>query len=99
MYLPTGSYLKYNNPHKLSLYLASELPVIIWKEAAEAKFVEENNVGLTVNNLLEISPLLDKLTKEQYDMLAQNAKVTGQKLRKGYYTSSAINAAIKVLKK
>lgn len=35
-----GDYLRYNNPHKLSLYLSSGLPVIIWKYAAEAAFVE-----------------------------------------------------------
>ena len=39
----TGEYLKINNPHKLSLYLVSGIPVIIWSEAAEAKFVRENN--------------------------------------------------------
>ncbi|NRO11242.1 Beta-1,6-galactofuranosyltransferase WbbI [Lactobacillus helveticus] len=47
----TGNYLRYNDPHKLSLYLASGIPVIIWKKAAEAKFVEENKVGITVDSL------------------------------------------------
>lgn len=29
-----GQYLRYNNPHKLSLYLSSGLPVVIWNKAA-----------------------------------------------------------------
>lgn len=32
----TGAYLRYNNPHKTSLYLACGMPVIVWKEAAIA---------------------------------------------------------------
>ena len=38
-----GEYLQYNNPHKLSLYLASGIPVVIWDKAAEAEFVKQNN--------------------------------------------------------
>jgi len=36
-----GSYLKINNPHKTSLYLASGIPIIIWKKAALARFVRK----------------------------------------------------------
>ena len=36
-----GEYMKYNNPHKTSLYLASGLPVIIWEKAAMAKYIEK----------------------------------------------------------
>ena len=39
-----GEYLKFNNPHKTSLYLSCGIPVIIWKEAALADFVEEHKV-------------------------------------------------------
>ncbi|UXZ08780.1 hypothetical protein F1B95_08005 [Clostridium perfringens] len=28
-----GEYTKFNTPHKLSMYIASEIPVIVWKEA------------------------------------------------------------------
>mgnify|MGYP007079152982 FL=1 len=33
-----GEYLKYNNPHKTSLYIRCELPVIIWDQAALSDF-------------------------------------------------------------
>lgn len=59
----TGEYLRYNNPHKLSLYLSSGLPVIIWKDAAEAKFVCENGVGYTIDSLREIPELMEKFLK------------------------------------
>ena len=37
-----GEYLKVNNPHKTSLYLASGIPVIIWKEAAWLSLLNAN---------------------------------------------------------
>ena len=46
----TGNYLRYNNPHKLSLYISSGVPVVIWKEAALATFVKEKGLGLCVNS-------------------------------------------------
>ncbi|HFI0845575.1 TPA: glycosyl transferase, partial [Streptococcus suis] len=49
----TGNYLRYNNPHKLSLYLSSGRPVIVWSKSAEAKFVEENNIGFAVDSLFD----------------------------------------------
>lgn len=46
-----GDYLRYNNPHKLSLYLASGMPVILWDQAATAAFVLANNAGAAVPTL------------------------------------------------
>jgi hypothetical protein len=54
----TGKYLRYKNPHKLSFYLASGLPVIIWKQAAEAQFVEENKVSICVDSLYELEDVM-----------------------------------------
>ena len=53
-----GEYLRINNPHKTSLYLASGIPVIIWSKAALAEFIEKNKCGITVDSLYEIA---DKL--------------------------------------
>ena len=41
-----GEYLRINNPHKTSLYLASGIPVIIWSKAALAEFIEKNKCGI-----------------------------------------------------
>ncbi len=86
----TGEYLRYNNPHKLSLYLASGLPVIIWKEAAEAKFVEENEAGLAVNSLEEARKLIDGITEEVYREMARRAFEIGEGLRKGVRLEAAL---------
>ena len=95
---PYGVYLKLNNPHKLSLYLASGLPVIIWNEAAEAAFVEKHKVGLTVASLRELPTVLASITEEQYATLAANARDIGNRLRAGSFTKAAVEAAERLIR-
>lgn len=95
----TGAYMRYNNPHKLSLYLSAGLPVIIWKEAAEAEFVERHGVGFTVSSLRELKPVLDEVTKEQYERYADATEKLADKLKKGNYTKTAIEKAETILTK
>lgn len=90
----TGRYLRYNNPHKCSLYLASGLPVIIWKEAALAAFVEGNSVGIAIGSLLELKERIDTVSPEAYAQMRKNAAMIGQKLRAGYYTRRALDRIV-----
>ena len=89
-----GEYLRINNPHTTSLYLSSGIPVVIWKEAALADFVIENNVGIAVDSLENIESILGKVTKEDYDKMKKNAYKLSKKLRSGYFTMNAINKCI-----
>ena len=92
----SGQYLKYNNPHKLSLFLSSGLPVIIWKEAAEANFVEENGVGITVDNLLRLNEILNDMTNERYEQIIDNIRALRSKLCRGDFAIKAIKKALKL---
>ncbi len=92
-----GEYLKYNNPHKLSLYLSSGLPVVIWKGAAEAKFVDDNKVGLLVNSLYELENKLAQFDKNQYEEMCRSVTKVEEKLKSGYFGEQAILEAIKRL--
>ena len=93
----TGEYLKYNNPHKLSLYLASGLPVIIWKEAAEADFVQKDNLGICVDSLSELPEVLKSIDKEKYIQMANNVSEFSRKLTNGHYTYNALQKAEKLI--
>jgi len=86
----SGQYLRYNNPHKLSLYISSGIPVIIWKEAAEAGFVEENKVGITVQNVKELEGIFDTLTAVEYETMVKNVRKIGKALCKGEYGEEAL---------
>ena len=95
----TGEYLRYNNPHKLSLYLSAGLPVIIWKEAAEAEFVERTGAGLTVASLYEVKEILDNMTEEQYKGYASAAETIAEQLKRGSYMTAALEKAEQILGK
>ena len=94
----TGEYLRYNNPHKLSLYLSAGLPVIIWKEAAESDFVLKNKVGLAVNSLQEAAEIINSISEEEYYTLVNHAEALSRLLKAGSYTHNAIKKAEEVLK-
>ena len=91
----SGEYLRYNNPHKLSLYLASGLPVVIWKEAAEARFVRDNGVGIVVGSLREVKDAILRLSEQEYEIMQNNVLAISQKLRNGFYTRQAIETILK----
>ncbi|MGI6512625.1 MAG: hypothetical protein ACOX1W_09465 [Catenisphaera adipataccumulans] len=94
-----GEYLRVNNPHKTSLYLASGLPVIIWKEAAMAKFIKNHHCGICVNSLDEIHDAIKGLSSEDYVYLKTEAEKVGEKLRDGYYLNAAIHSCMQKLDK
>ena len=85
-----GSYLRYNNPHKTSLYLAAGIPVIIWEEAAMAEFIRKEGCGITVRSLGGLKDTLDKISEEEYREMREKAKAIGKKLREGNYTRRAL---------
>lgn len=87
-------YLRYNNPHKFSLYLAAGLPVITWNESAIAKMVIENNIGVTVNTLVGLNQQLANISPQQYLAMQQNAMILGNKISRGYYLQKLINQII-----
>lgn len=89
-----GNYMKINNPNRLSLYLANDLPVITWKKAGLAKYVEDNKIGFTVDALTEIDGILSKMSSEQYDEILTNVKSIGEKIRNGFFAQKAIKEAI-----
>lgn len=86
----TGEYLKYNDPHKTSLYLAAGMPVIVWEEAAIADFVRENKVGITVKSLFELENEIEKVTDKEYEEMCANASEISKLLRQGFFTERAL---------
>lgn len=92
---PTGNYLRYNNPHKLSLYLASGLPVIVWTDSAEADFVLKNGLGLTVSSLRELETQLSDLSEEDYSVFLSNVRKVSKQLRDGHFLKQALSRSIK----
>lgn len=78
-----GEYLKYNNPHKFSLYIAAGIPVITWKKAAIAEFIERKNIGITVNSLEELEKILINLSEKEYEEKLKNVLKIREKIING----------------
>ena len=85
-----GDYIRYNNPHKFSLYLSLGLPIVVWKEAAIAKFITENKIGVTISNFLELEDLAQKVNPETYKSYLNNIKTVSEKVRSGYFLRTAL---------
>jgi hypothetical protein len=86
----TGNYMKINNPHKLSLYIALNLPIIVWNGAAVSKFVEDNGLGFSINSLSDISGKLSALTYADYDFFQKNLANFNAKVTSGEYLIASI---------
>lgn len=93
----TGEYLKYNNPHKTSLYLSAGMPVIVWNQAAIAEFVLKNKVGIAVNSLYELENRICNISENEYLLMCENAKNLSVKIRSGYYFYHALDVSLSLL--
>lgn len=78
-----GQYLRYNSPHKCSLYLARGIPLIVWDKSAIASFVQEKRIGIVINSLRDIKNSINSLTQEQRIEIVNNAMQMGNQLRHG----------------
>lgn len=88
-----GEYLKVNNPHKTSLYLAAGIPVIVWSRSAMAEFVLKENIGITVESLNNISEAIGKIGESEYQVMLRNVSRISEKLRNGFYTKAVLAKA------
>lgn len=93
-----GAYLKYNNPHKTSLYLLCGLPVIVWDKAAIASFIVDNNLGISISNLKDLNAVLENLTEADYKLMKANVQSVQEKVMNGKFVGDAVKKALEKLK-
>ncbi len=87
---PTGRYLQYNNPHKVSLYISSGIPVIIWDKAALSKYISDNSLGYSVGSLRDVANLISTGVDDLND-IKRNVIEEGKRLREGDYLNQALD--------
>lgn len=93
----TGNYLKYNNPHKMSLYIAAGKPVIIWDEAAQAEFVKEHGIGIAIKSLEQLPEILYDISEDEYQDMCNKLAGLQNRVKKGQYLSDAAMQAMQLL--
>lgn len=89
-----GDYLRINNPHKTSLYLAAGLPVVIWDQAALAPFIKEHGTGIAVPSLSALANVLNSTSAEEYTRMRENVRDISKRLRDGHFLKHAIDEAM-----
>lgn len=90
-----GNYLKYNYPHKLSLYLAGGIPVIAPRASAISGFISDHHIGILIDNLADLQEL--QITDEHYRQLKNNVSAIKHHLRAGKFFGAAVAAAERAL--
>lgn len=84
------NYTRYNAPHKVSLYLALGLPVIVWKESAIAEWVTAYQLGFAIGSLEEIDGIFASISEAELLKLKERTNKFSQLLRKGIFTKNAL---------
>lgn len=87
---PIGRYLSYNTSHKISLYLVTGKPVIIWSGCALADWIVKNGLGITVDSLDEIHGRLSDISLSEYNYLQSNIQLYRKKLICGKFLHGLI---------
>ena len=89
-----GEYLRYNNPHKASLYIRCHLPLIVWDESGLAPFVRAHRIGICLHSLEDLEETLSRISPEEYAALYANVVQLSSALGTGSMMRAAIHAPL-----
>ena len=85
-----GLYQKINSPHKASLYLVARLPLIVSTEAAIAKIVVEEKIGIAVHSLRDIEAIISGMSESDYAEMLANVEKYAERLKSGSNLMTAV---------
>lgn len=90
-------YNQFNNPTKLSMYLAAGLPVIVSSKTYHAQLVEKHGIGLVIDDLNEIDQIFSRMSPEDYHRLLENVKSWQEAVASGFFIKRALIAMLRTL--
>lgn len=91
-----GVYQKINSPHKASMYICAELPLIVSEESAIASIVKKENLGILVKSIHDIPDVVETLEEKQYQEILSNVVKYSERLKKGVNTMTCMEELEKV---
>jgi hypothetical protein len=83
-----GNYLRFNAPHKFSLYIAAGLPVIAPTDSAVGHFIKASNIGFLVNSLYDLDRI--NISDDDYLAMKRNVFMLREKIIRGHFFTSAL---------
>lgn len=87
-----AEYLRFNSPHKASMYIVAELPLIVWSQSAIASLVKESGIGICLDSLEELPEVLSDTTDDSYRTIIDNVKKVKKDLVKGNHLRTAVES-------
>lgn len=90
-------YTQFNNPTKLSFYLAAGLPVITMSRTPHAALIQDRHLGLVVDDLDQIDRVLANLKQSDYQEMLNAIVPWQQAITSGFFVQRALMAAIQTL--
>ncbi|MET3357707.1 UNVERIFIED_ORG: hypothetical protein ABIC58_001067 [Leuconostoc holzapfelii] len=88
-------YGEYNNPLKLSLYLASGLPVITLSNTAHASWIKARGVGIVIDRLVDIEAAIEAVSEDDYYKMLDNVKPWQKAVSNGFFAKGAALEAVR----
>lgn len=67
------------------MYLAADEPVIVWREASFAPFIEANHLGLVIDDLSQLPDTLAAVSEEDYHAMIARVQAMGPLIRNGFF--------------
>lgn len=86
----TGNYIRYNCPHKVSMCIVSERPIIIWSQAAMADYIVQKKLGIKVDHLSNLKEVMDGVTEDEYQEIIKNIRKEKERLVIGKSLETAL---------
>jgi hypothetical protein len=86
-----GQYLQYNSSHKLSCYIVSGLPLIVWDKSAIVDYILSKNIGFAIGSLYELNMKITNISSEVYSKMRHNVAVEANRLTHGDNLMNCIN--------
>lgn len=90
-------YNQFNNPTKLSLYIAAGLPVIIASKTAHAEWIKKAGIGLVVDDLNQIDQVLAQVSPADYAAMLQAIKPWQTAVNEGFFIKRALLAMFRYI--
>lgn len=83
-------YQRFNNPHKMGLYLCAGIPVIAWSQSGARTFIEEYKCGVTIDTLNDLKTAID-IDQNKYTEIKTNVIKVSKLIRQGYFLWQALD--------
>lgn len=96
-YKGMNNYGHYNNPMKLSLYLAAGLPVITMSGTAHSGWLKERGVGLVIDSIADIDDAVNALSDADYQQMVANVRPWQEAVTSGFFAKQAALEAVRYL--